>query len=165
MRGCGRGGSSPLAWGAAIIDGGGSCSYGSSPLAWGTVLRPGAGTGHERFILTRVGNRRDLVRVLQDAAVHPHSRGEQPALLSNSTFMVGSSPLAWGTAVVTDLLDLGMRFIPTRVGNRFLTVAAGDPGPVHPHSRGEQVAGVAHVGRPQRFIPTRVGNRSWYPGL
>ena len=111
--------------------------------------------------------------------VHPHSRGEQeersPNLLSES----GSSPLAWGTAIVVIRVPPFLRFIPTRVGNRYRYRIHNEWNPVHPHSRGEQqVARLHHAaaagssplawgtgravgdaGGRVRFIPTRVGNR------
>ena len=99
------------------------------------------------------------VLVDEGLAVHPHSRGEQVEHLIIQCGFNGSSPLAWGTGPSTPMPSFRHRFIPTRVGNSVACPAEGAANPVHPHSRGEQVAGVAHVGRPQRFIPTRVGNR------
>ena len=112
--------------------------HGSSPLAWGTVSGDLTRDRPKRFIPTRVGNR--FMRSMRSmrASVHPHSRGEQEVGSLRLGRYPGSSPLAWGTGSTTWPDQMAARFIPTRVGNRFLRVIDESPAPVHPHSRGEQ---------------------------
>ncbi len=131
---------------------------GSSPLAWGT--------------------RRRLRAPRAAISVHPHSRGELPRILYRAPEGLGSSPLAWGTPWAARLRQASTRFIPTRVGNSAPPSGTDWAHTVHPHSRGELVAGAAqdyeqggssplawgtrvgeHLIRgARRFIPTRVGN-------
>src|SRR3989344_5293813 len=95
----------------------------------------------------------------------------------------GSSPRAWGTHLMPFFFSLGLRFIPTRVGNTCHDPLEARSLPVHPHARGEHVSQNAHKqgghgssprawGTPYRandmhtalrFIPTRVGNTQSWP--
>ena len=112
------------------------------------------------------------------AAVHPHVRGEQAALIYCSSKLIGSSPRTWGTGCRICPPSGGSRFIPTYVGNRDEFHSPPWRLPVHPHVRGEQRAShratSAAAGssprtwgtgwlnrstlRARRFIPTYVGN-------
>src|SRR3989344_5511527 len=94
----------------------------------------------------------------------------------------GSSPRAWGTHLMPFFFSLGLRFIPTRVGNTCHDPLEARSLPVHPHARGEHVSQNAHKqgghgssprawGTPVppvqtrnrfRFIPTRVGNTHYH---
>ena len=65
-------------------------------------------------------------------------RGEQVAVISVTGIAVGSSPHAWGTALVMAYSSGAVRFIPTCVGNSQSTHHPNEPAPVHPHMRGEQ---------------------------
>ena len=52
--------------------------------------------------------------------------------------MVGSSPRMWGT-VVNEMRRIRMgRFIPTHVGNGYLSATLSVKKPVHPHACGER---------------------------
>ena len=111
-------------------------------------------------------------------AVHPHARGERATLAGGAHWRDGSSPRPWGTHAWKDKGNGRRRFIPTPVGNACRPCGAVRQGPVHPHARGERVAGKVkfevavgssprpwgtrqlvrrHRGGP-RFIPTPVGN-------
>ena len=70
-----------------------------------------------RFIPTRVGNGDLLALLAPPKTVHPHSRGERVVPRLISRYQTGSSPLAWGTVALIDLIKADKRFIPTRVGN------------------------------------------------
>ena len=92
----------------------------------------------------------------------------------------GSSPLAWGTRLLTHPVPGVSRFIPTRVGNTQHRQPLRVWRSVHPHSRGEHLyicractdkAGSSPLAwgtrrrsggssSRRRFIPTRVGNTS-----
>ncbi len=135
-------GSSPRAWGTRLLDGGHSgwdavhphargehiCQRdqfsrraGSSPRAWGTRLK---GVGCDcvgRFIPTRVGNTCRCVCTQPTRPVHPHARGEHFLRLAVNNAVTGSSPRAWGTPSKMEGEPDMLRFIPTRVGNTYLT--------------------------------------------
>ncbi len=91
--------------------------FGSSPLAWGTRFMQKTKKDNSRFIPTRVGNTEYAATAYYDIAVHPHSRGEHCFNQRNFSLIRGSSPLAWGTLPITDIVVATLRFIPTRVGN------------------------------------------------
>ena len=112
------------------------------------------------------------------STIHPHGRGELTAVCTVASMFAGSSPRAWGTLAGLPQHPLHHRFIPTGVGNSFVTAAAGTAIAVHPHGRGELVEhravrslaagssprawGTRYTVRAQsvagRFIPTGVGN-------
>ncbi|SQC53762.1 Domain of uncharacterised function (DUF2825) [Pseudomonas aeruginosa] len=151
---------------------------GSSPHPWGTPARSSEQEQGSRFIPTPVGNTRSEVFMPQSSAVHPHTRGEHISAWSWFICCTGSSPHPWGTL----LRDFGggamQRFIPTPVGNTWLTTERQSFLPVHPHTRGEHFSGALFKGfrsgsSPHpwgtravngadgalvRFIPTPVGN-------
>ena len=131
-----------------------------------------------RFIPTGVGNTVVPDTIGVKVPVHPHGRGEHIRNPISNCSKVGSSPRAWGTPEIVVGRVLGLRFIPTGVGNtisyqRIIVVS-----PVHPHGRGEhepvvvtatrtigssprawgtQLDALQTVGG-DRFIPTGVGN-------
>ena len=110
--------------------------------------------------------------------VHPHVRGEHALADFSPNSTAGSSPRAWGTHDAALAATHVERFIPTCVGNTCISAPPAVPLSVHPHVRGEHVAGSTRTvrtfgssprawgtrrrGRPQaelrRFIPTCVGN-------
>ena len=99
-------------------------------------------------------------------------------LTAPSVIRCGSSPLARGTRIEMDQVDLDDRFIPARAGNTWPSPAAVQIHPVHPRSRGEHRlttrpdppgygssplargtrGGEAGGGGGVRFIPARAGN-------
>ena len=131
-----------------------------------------------RFIPTGVGNIGDHPAFLPDSTVHPHRRGEHASVKLELSKGIGSSPQAWGTFLIGLELFLKFRFIPTGVGNIFLSNRKTSSNAVHPHRRGEhppaswrflpvggsspQAWGTSqHRNRcsdKARFIPTGVGN-------
>ena len=153
---------------------------GSSPRAWGTVLSRQADGPHHRFIPTCVGNSIQRRDNRPAPAVHPHVRGEQPIELLCRLHATGSSPRAWGTAIINTWGALYDRFIPTCVGNSPRNAFRHHRHSVHPHVRGEQwcvsprsfrntgssprawgtVPQIAEMIFRGRFIPTCVGNSS-----
>ena len=154
---------------------------GSSPHAWGIPIgRVAAGT-HQRFIPTCVGNTQSAVALYTPLAVHPHMRGEYSRASCNTGRTAGSSPHAWGIQREAHAKTAESRFIPTCVGNTFISQAVGMASAVHPHMRGEYCQpvlcmskgggssphawGIRHCRRygqaVRRFIPTCVGNTHW----
>ena len=69
----------------------------------------------------------------------------------------GSSPRAWGRPGRFIVLYLGIRFIPTRVGQTPASTATRWSASVHPHARGADAMKAARDACCSRFIPTRVG--------
>src|SRR5690625_2793630 len=61
----------------------------------------------------------------------------------------GSSPRAWGTAILVFVVGLFVRFIPTCVGNGRRSEPNSLMPPVHPHVRGERAS--RSVGNRRRF--------------
>ena len=153
---------------------------GSSPRAWGIrpcrFPRPCAW----RFIPTCVGNTSGTFLVEQLGLVHPHVRGEYVQRKDERAIASGSSPRAWGIQTIKRLMDMGVRFIPTCVGNTMSRTISIPFLSVHPHVRGEysisrtwasfirgsspRAWGIPKnfcpAGHKPRFIPTCVGNTS-----
>ena len=151
---------------------------GSSPRAWGTLTVHPYARGCYRFIPTGVGNTVDQSVRRIDHPVHPHGRGEHGVQRPVPAGDHGSSPRAWGTQVLYQLLPAGKRFIPTGVGNTGSSSIISPMISVHPHGRGEHMS-QCHIIRIRygssprawgtrmingykmlcrRFIPTGVGN-------
>ena len=113
-------------------------------------------------------------------AVHPHACGEYCSQSDRNPKYPGSSPRVWGIRCCAQDGRQWFRFIPTRVGNTFLSMSLAAIKTVHPHACGEYmalkwaglfVAGSSprvwgihvepdHSVYQRRFIPTRVGNTS-----
>ena len=74
---------------------------GSSPLAWGTASIAYHNQGSCRFIPTGVGNRSTVQFFISVVPVHPHWRGEQEVIMKTILIRIGSSPLAWGTDLLS----------------------------------------------------------------
>ena len=108
---------------------------------------------------------------------HPHTRGENLALIAIGEGLSGPSPHAWGELHVRHDLMLHRRTIPTRVGRTTAPSGEATGAPDHPHTRGENksagwpierdsgpsphawgelLVATKERGRP-RTIPTRVG--------
>ena len=110
---------------------------GSSPREWGTHVRQWRARQIDRFIPTRVGNTPHRRYPARYQAVHPHASGEHSALRKIKFRKYGSSPREWGTLWAWSDTAGAIRFIPTRVGNTPVAVAAPVIQPVHPHASGE----------------------------
>ena len=92
----------------------------------------------QRFIPAGAGNRTACAACCMRPAVHPRWRGEQTAVLFWCVVVIGSSPLARGTAAVAVGQIVEGRFIPAGAGNRSMRVLPLLAAPVHPRWRGEQ---------------------------
>ena len=90
---------------------------GSSPRVWGIRLLIELQIPLARFIPTRVGNTRGVLRVPSPAPVHPHACGEYIPLHGSRAVSSGSSPRVWGIRFPLTGSWTPIRFIPTRVGN------------------------------------------------
>jgi hypothetical protein len=125
-----------------------------------------------------VGNAPLVVTLESKQAVHPHARGERPAVFDVQRHARGSSPRTWGTPDHRHEPAILGRFIPTHVGNAEDNRRGSQGWAVHPHARGERTVATepykeAHGSSPRtwgtrsircpssaswRFIPTHVGN-------
>ena len=74
---------------------------GSSPLARGTLLRGGNMRYPSRLIPARAGNTAAFRIRVSARTAHPRSRGEHSNIPANVGGIVGSSPLARGTHLLT----------------------------------------------------------------
>ena len=106
----------------------------------GTRLRAGLRGVYRRFIPAGAGNRPRAGRRRSSPVVHPRWRGEQTIIAPKLSVIVGSSPLARGTADPTRLFGSENRFIPAGAGNRVSMPPARSTSAVHPRWRGEQTA-------------------------
>ena len=91
--------------------------------------------------------------------VHPRWRGEQLLRRQAETTLLGSSPLARGTADGVAQAVMTRRFIPAGAGNRFEDQIEYGAVTVHPRWRGEQRFQDAGVLQLDWFIPAGAGNR------
>ena len=113
------------------------CIFGSSPRGWGTLENSLIVLDAPRFIPTRVGNTILSNTMCGAGSVHPHTGGEHFTILGGGVSLVGSSPHGWGTPLSLKMVFIGVRFIPTRVGNTSNIRAVEDLNAVHPHTGGE----------------------------
>ncbi len=90
---------------------------GSSPRMWGTHHFPDLPLRQSRFIPTHVGNALSTSPGYGAVSVHPHACGERRPARGVERPDHGSSPRMWGTLIVSYILLLLLRFIPTHVGN------------------------------------------------
>ena len=145
---------------------------------WGTLPRLTPQDEIFRFIPTLVGNSRTKGFPPDRKPVHPHACGELALQFFNNFFISGSSPRLWGTHVIKDCYNAGIRFIPTLVGNSSEPLKRSVAVAVHPHACGELASpglimqpvtgssprlwGTLYLRRQSclqlRFIPTLVGN-------
>ena len=127
-----------------------------------------------------MGNSKNTFYNTMPQPVHPHRHGEQCRSVLSIVPIGGSSPQAWGTAVMLPPSVCQYRFIPTGMGNRKSSQGTNPDGSVHPHRHGEQSSGNSRTqsnsgSSPQawgtdqidrkhvqniRFIPTGMGNRA-----
>ena len=151
---------------------------GSSPRVWGTSGIKQESLRQIRFIPTCVGNISKHSHPSSWPSVHPHVCGEHAAGVVPSYGHVGSSPRVWGTSCHVPWDHQSTRFIPTCVGNIWISSFRSKKSAVHPHVCGEHqddfqllVFGVGssprvwgtfvlicHYYLHNRFIPTCVGN-------
>ena len=90
--------------------------WGSSPLARGLPAPRHHGSVMRRIIPARAGfTRRRLVR-MRHRPDHPRSRGVYTEIVQCQAIRDGSSPLARGLRVASDLVGQARRIIPARAG-------------------------------------------------
>ncbi len=161
-----------------------SCAKcGSPPQAWGRQLNINRLTRRRRFTPTGVGTAGISFQYSSLIPVHPHRRGDGPALGLLVVVRPGSPPQAWGRRTVVTASRLVLRFTPTGVGTAITGLAISHPHPVHPHRRGDgrraTDAGRCPAGSPPqawgrqssvvvakikgRFTPTGVGTAPQQP--
>ena len=153
---------------------------GSSPLARGTSHNRVLARFAARLIPARAGNIASSLSTLKALAAHPRSRGEHPLFLGCRISLIGSSPLARGTLLVSSAIRLTLRLIPARAGNMHVAPPCRSSPSAHPRSRGEHnhTPGRRHFGLGssplargtlqlmlrhdllERLIPARAGNIS-----
>ncbi len=142
---------------------------GSSPRPWGTRLEIDVRGQAYRFIPTPVGNTLPAAFPSLRSPVHPHARGEHQAAISLCQGTVGSSPRPWGTLNRLVLFGLGLRFIPTPVGNTVFGCPLPATSTVHPHARGEHSAiskgRAPRVGSSPRPWGTRASSNAFIPSV
>ena len=176
----------PHAWGEHISIPALLCKFfGSSPRMWGTLFCVQCWIEDKRFIPTHVGNTfpKSAKPVMQP--VHPHACGEHSMDRDSSYPYYGSSPRMWGTQPVLFCNEFLKRFIPTHVGNTWMSRSIAVALAVHPHACGEHPSlkyfDIGHTGSSPRmwgthsdyridigslrFIPTHVGNTGFYGAI
>ncbi len=127
---------------------------GSPPRPWGRPKKVPRPSFPGRFTPTPVGTATPRSRRRSRSSVHPHARGDGTWRWRVRLNTSGSPPRPWGRRI-SDLAGgvLG-RFTPTPVGTAPGTPAAGCPGAVHPHARGDgsrRVIGtLRRIGSPPR---------------
>ena len=94
------------------------------------------------------------------ATVHPHGRGEYSGNTPNSLAKDGSPPRAWGIRQRGHGVERYGRFTPTVVGNTSADWPPTYNVPVHPHGRGEYIAGLRHGGEVSGSPPRAWGIQS-----
>ena len=159
--------------GAAVPGGG------SSPRTRGAGLVFRRALIAQRFIPTYAGSRLAIAVYRVETAVHPHVRGEQSKPPQSISTSPGSSPRTRGAGWRLVVADDNGRFIPTYAGSSNFRHSEYAARAVHPHVRGEQIAGVVagvvvvgssprtrgagergrRWGAVVRFIPTYAGSR------
>src|SRR5260221_14663776 len=73
--------------------------------------------------------------------VHPHARGDNRLLRIRRAALIGSPPRAWGQRVCRSNGAGRGRFTPTRVGTTCCCASVPTIPTVHPHARGDNLAG------------------------
>ena len=112
---------------------------GPSPRTWGTLSYLALHVGVRRSIPTHVGNTSFLLSTIASISVHPHARGEHQDIPMAAAQSAGPSPRTWGTLGYGQRVGIGVRSIPTHVGNTSLKARSTGSGTVHPHARGEHM--------------------------
>jgi len=127
---------------------------GSPPRAWGRPVIDQKRNLKRRFTPTGVGTTHWQARLWNKRTVHPHGRGDDGGELTSPRTSSGSPPRAWGRRDSDFRKSASLRFTPTGVGTTPLRLYRLDVGKVHPHGRGDDLAGdyqwFAHFGSPPR---------------
>ena len=111
--------------------------FGPSPRGWGIRCGCGRRCGCCRSIPTWVGNTVSPTLTASASSVHPHVGGEYLSLFRFFVLYCGPSPRGWGIPIKMLRERVGVRSIPTWVGNTY-QLERNCPRPsVHPHVGGE----------------------------
>ena len=84
---------------------------------------------------------------LRRPTVHPHVRGDSPALRSEIPNLMGSPPRAWGQRRPRRVHSWAFGFTPTCVGTAEDVSGVRLPQEVHPHVRGDSALTRSHTTR------------------
>ena len=90
-----------------------------------------------RFTPTCVGTINNFIFMINHCSVHPHMRGDNLTVKTNTALTVGSPPHAWGQCNEDMEFTTQWRYTPTCVGTIESLFFAGTLGKVHPHMRGD----------------------------
>ena len=138
---------------------------GSSPLTRGKLkqgLQHGAPKG---LIPAHAGKTRVVSVVVPGLGAHPRSRGENAALSTSCTSVVGSSPLTRGKRR-TRLEARGCRgLIPAHAGKTRASPQPASQRRAHPRSRGENVDGERETAEEWGSSPLTRGKRRIAPSF
>ena len=140
---------------------GGRCGayapQGSSPLARGLPAILLAALAASRIIPARAGFTRARGSAPHTWSDHPRSRGVYPSPMTTGPGVRGSSPLARGLPLVSELPARAIGIIPARAGftHGFLSSCVGPQD--HPRSRGVYCPRGRNELIRQRIIPARAG--------
>ena len=118
---------------------------GSPPRAWGQSLCRALKPLMQRFTPTGVGTITQCHTCNAESAVHPHGRGDNARRQAVVSRLSGSPPRAWGQSAFVALEQAIHRFTPTGVGTMRSTRTVMSMTPVHPHGRGDNIAGEVGV--------------------
>src|SRR5690606_13017325 len=69
--------------------------------------------------------------------VHPHVRGDNATRNSNTNYVIGPPPRAWGQLMRCSFVNSPLRSTPTCVGTTSHQRSVGKECSVHPHVRGD----------------------------
>ena len=133
-------------------------SCGLSPLARGTLARTRNRRCSDRFIPAGAGNTHsdDVGRIRR--AVYPRWRGEHRLGCTGCFVVLGLSPLARGTQLLSGALKVFGRFIPAGAGNTVPSHPRLRYCAVYPRWRGEHAFQGNGAQSEIRFIPAGAGN-------
>ena len=127
---------------------------GSPPRAWGQSLDSPDLCCYSRFTPTGVGTIAGRCSGSASPPVHPHGRGDNGSITSQSITYGGSPPRAWGQSPRRLTWRCRRRFTPTGVGTIADCAQANPLHTVHPHGRGDntiaKVNGSIIAGSPPR---------------
>ncbi len=116
---------------------------GPSPRAWGQRIWLGGLRPARRSIPTGVGTTSTASRTRRSRTVHPHGRGDNSDWFKPYVAGYGPSPRAWGQRIVAVVILGIIRSIPTGVGTTSSVCRPPLCPAVHPHGRGDNLAGTA----------------------
>ena len=127
---------------------------GSPPRAWGQFIDDVIARANARFTPTGVGTMGSATVWYSPVTVHPHGRGDNDGWTASWSPYDGSPPRAWGQCGTHLQAVRRSRFTPTGVGTMWYAFTSGTALSVHPHGRGDNLAGCScggiRVGSPPR---------------